>query len=153
MQRVITIDPAVASSVGVEPQPGAAPAYQSVTFFIGKGDWQISPGQAFTVRLNTFKNNNPYNMGGGGNTAVERSVDYTDKMFSIAGQLVSTLGPSRLNEMRVQWAQRHNNRVPSVDAATGPAVNISWSRSASARRSTRAPSSSRTSINSSTTSR
>ena len=98
-----------------------------MTFFIGKGDWQISPGQAFTVRLNTFKNNNPYNMGGGGNTAVERSVDYTDKMFSIGGQLVSTLGPTRLNEMRVQWAQRHNNRVPSADAATGPAVNISGS--------------------------
>ena len=127
MQRVITIDPAVAASVGVEPQPGAVPAYQSVTFFIGKGDWQISPGQAFTLRLNTFKNNNPYNMGGGGNTAVERSVDYTDKMFSIGGQLVSTLGPSRLNEMRVQWAQRHNNRVPSANAATGPAVNISGS--------------------------
>lgn len=127
MQRVITIDPAVAASVGVAPQPGAAPAYQAVTFFIGKGDWQIAPGEAFSLRLNTFKNNNPYNMGGGGNTAVERSVDFYDKMFSLGGQLISTLGPTKLNELRVQWAQRHNDRFPSPGAATGPAVNISGS--------------------------
>ena len=126
MQRVITIDPAVASAVGVISQPGAVPAYQSVTFFIGKGDWQITPGQAFTVRLNTFRNNNPYNMGGGGNTAIERSVDYADKMFSIGGQLVSTLGPTRLNEMRVQWAQRQQPR-PECGRRAGPAVNISGS--------------------------
>ncbi len=127
MQRVITIDPAVAASVGVAPQPGAVPAYQSVTFFIGKADWQLKPGQAASIRLNTFKNNNPYNMGGGGNTAVERSVDFFDKMFSLSGQLISTLGSSRLNELRVQWAQRHNDRFPSPGAATGPAVNISGS--------------------------
>jgi hypothetical protein len=127
MQRVITIDPAVAQSVGVAAQPGAVPAYQSVTFFIGKGDWQIRPGEAFSVRLNTFKNNNPYNMGGGGNTAIERSVDFYDKMFSFGGQLVSTLGPDKLNEMRVQWAQRHNDRFASPGAAEGEAVNISGS--------------------------
>jgi hypothetical protein len=127
MQRVITIDSAVAASVGVPPQPGAVPAYQSVTFFIGKGDWQLKPGQAFTVRLNTFKNNNPYNAGSGGNTAMSRSADYWDKMFSLGGQLVSTMGASRLNELRVQWAQRHNKRFANSDSGTGPAINISGS--------------------------
>ncbi len=127
MQRVITIDPAVAASVGVPPQPGAVPAYQSVTFFIGKGDWQIRPGQAFTLRLNTFKNNNPYNAGAGGNTALERSADYWDKMFSLGGQLVSTLGSSKLNELRVQWAQRHNKRFANADSGSGPAINVSGS--------------------------
>jgi outer membrane receptor protein involved in Fe transport len=32
-----------------------------------------------------------------------------------------------LNEMRVQWAQRHNRRFANADSGTGPAINISGS--------------------------
>ncbi len=125
MPRLINIDPGIAAQVGVAAQPGAVDAYQSVLFIIGKLDWQATPMQRVTGRTNYFKNSNPLNAGGGGNTALERSVDFADEMFSHAVQVVSTLGSSKLNELRLQVAQRHQRRFASEGAGTGVSVNIS----------------------------
>ncbi len=124
MPRLINIDPSIAAQVGVAAQPSAVDAYQEVQFFIGKVDWQATPSQRLTARTNLFKNSNPLNQGGGGNTAIERSVDFEDAMYSHAIQLVSTLGASSLNELRLQVAQRHQRRFASAGAPTGVAINI-----------------------------
>jgi hypothetical protein len=124
MPRLINIDPGVASQVGVVSQPGAVDAYQEVLFIIGKLDWQASRNQRVTGRTNFFSNDNPLNAGGGGNTALERSVDFRDRMFSHAVQVVSTLGTANLNELRLQVAQRHQSRFSSEGAGTGISVNI-----------------------------
>lgn len=124
MPRLINIDPSIAAQVGVAAQPSAVDAYQEVQFFIGKVDWQATPSQRLTARTNLFKNSNPLNGGGGGNTAIERSVDFEDAMYSHAIQLVSTLGASSLNELRLQVAQRHQRRFSSAGAGTGVSVNI-----------------------------
>ncbi len=124
MPRIINIDPAIATQVGVTTQPGAVDAYQQVLFIIGKLDWQANASQRVTGRTNFFSNDNPLNGGGGGNTALERSVDFRDRMFSHAVQVVSTLGSSNLNELRLQVAQRHQQRFSSEGAGTGVSVNI-----------------------------
>ncbi|GMV22490.1 MAG: hypothetical protein AMXMBFR57_24390 [Acidimicrobiia bacterium] len=124
MPRIINIDPGIAAQVGVAAQPSAVDAYQEVQFFIGKVDWQATPSQRLTARTNLFKNSNPLNQGGGGNTAIERSVDFEDAMYSHAIQLVSTLGASSLNELRLQVAQRHQRRFATAGAPTGVAINI-----------------------------
>ncbi len=124
MPRVINIDPSIAAAVGISPQPGAVDAHQEVQFWIGKIDWQATPSQRVTARTNLFKNSNPFNQGSGGNTALERSVDFEDAMFSHAVQVVSTLGANNLNELRLQVAQRHQQRFSSAGAGTGVAVNI-----------------------------
>jgi hypothetical protein len=124
MERVITIDPTIAQTVGVEPQPATVPAYQEVFFNIGKLDWQVNTANRLTFRMQTFSNDNPYNAGGGGNTALERSVDFKDRMFSTAIQFVSSLNTSSLNELRIQFAQRHQERFAPPGAPTGVAVNI-----------------------------
>jgi len=124
MPRIMNIDAGIAAQVGVTPQPAAVDAYQKVQFLIAKVDWQATPSQRLTARTNLFENSNPLNQGGGGNTALERSVDFADKMYSHAVQLVSTLGSANLNELRLQVAQRHQQRFASAGAGTGVSVNI-----------------------------
>jgi hypothetical protein len=46
-------------------------------------------------------------------------------MSSSAAQVVSTFGSNRLNELRVQFANRHQNRIESSLSGTGPRINIS----------------------------
>jgi hypothetical protein len=124
MPRIINIDPGVAAQVGVTPQAGSVAAYQEVEFLIGKVDWQATSSQRITARTNLFRNDNPLNQGGGGNTAIERSVDFRDQMWSHAVQAVSTLGTSNLNELRLQIMQRTSRRNSSEGAGTGVSVNI-----------------------------
>ena len=124
MPRLINIDPGIATQVGVAAQPGAIDAYQQVLFIIGKVDWQATPSQRLTARTNLFRNDNPLNAGGGGNTAIERSVDFNDRMWSHAVQAVSTLGASNLNELRMQVMQRTSRRDSAEGAGTGVSVNI-----------------------------
>lgn len=124
MVAISTIDPAVAAAVGVPPQPQAVPAYQNVRFFLGKIDYTINSAHRLTGRYNWFQNRNPYNQAAGGFNAIERTADFADDMGSAATQLVSSLGPTRLNELRVQVAQRHQRRFANADAGTGPSINI-----------------------------
>jgi hypothetical protein len=124
MPRLINIDPGIAAQVGIPAQPSAVDAYQEVQFLIAKIDWQATPSQRFTARTNLFENSNPLNQAAGGNTAMERAADFKDAMYSHAVQLVSTLGSNNLNELRLQVAQRHQQRFSSEGAGTGVAINI-----------------------------
>jgi len=120
---LITVSPSVVAAVGVKPQPAAAPNVQTAKFAIGKGDYQISPGTRLTARWIRFHNDAPYNAGAGTNT-LERQTNFLDAMDSTAGQLVSSIGKNKLNELRVQYAHRHQSSVANADSGSGPAINI-----------------------------
>ena len=45
-------------------------------------------------------------------------------MDSVAGQVVTTMGSSKLNEFRMQYAHRHQQSVRNTDSGSGPAVTI-----------------------------
>ena len=120
---LITVSPSVVASVGVKAQPAAAPNVQTAKFKIGKGDYQISQGTRLTARWIQFHNDAPYNSGGGTAT-LERATDFLDAMDSSAGQLVSSIGKNKLNELRVQYAHRHQSSIANSDSGTGPAITI-----------------------------
>ncbi len=120
---LITVDPAIVAAVGVKPQPAAAPNVQTAKFAIGKGDIQLDQNNRLTARWIRFHNDAPYNSGGGTAT-LERATDFLDAMDSLAGQLVSNFGSSKLNEFRFQYAHRHQSSVANADSGTGPAVTI-----------------------------
>ena len=101
---------------------GVMPATQKVHFAIAKIDHQINSSHKLSIREFWFKNDSPYNVGGGANT-IQRGTDFNDKMNTVSAQLVSQLGGTRLNELRVQFAQRDQSRVAS-ESVTGPAINI-----------------------------
>jgi Carboxypeptidase regulatory-like domain/TonB dependent receptor-like, beta-barrel len=120
--RVITIAPATAARLGLN-EPAYMPALENTKFAIGKIDHQWSPSQRLSVRYIFFDNFITNNIGGG-ITSVQRATNFNDRQHSTAGQLVSTLGTSMLNEARVQYATRAQARVPGTQAGTGPAINI-----------------------------
>lgn len=122
-QSVITIKPENAERIGLSPQPSAIPREQTARFYIGKLDYQLGQGHRLTGRTIYFENDSPNNIGGGLNST-EVSTDFVDAMSSTAGQLVSTFGANRLNELRVQFANRHQSRSESDLSGTGPRINI-----------------------------
>ena len=120
---LITVSPAVVAQVGQKPQPDAVPNVQTAKFKIAKADYQISGGNRLTGRWIQFHNDAPYNSGGGTAT-LDRATDFLDAMDSLAGQLVTTLGSTKLNELRFQYAHRHQSSIANSDSGTGPAVTI-----------------------------
>jgi hypothetical protein len=123
---LITVTPSVITQIGLKPQPDAAPNVQTAKFAIGKGDYQINNNNRLTARWIRFHNDAPYNSGGGaGGSTLERATNFLDAMDSSAGQLVSSLGTDKLNELRFQYAHRHQGSVANADSGTGPAITIS----------------------------
>ena len=106
------------------PADGVIPTQQHVNFAIAKTDYQLSPEHKLSARYFFFKNRSPYNIGGGLNT-VDRATDFNDRMDSASVQLISSLGASRLNELRVQFARRHQFRTTSENAGACPAIVVS----------------------------
>jgi hypothetical protein len=122
-QSVITVIPENAARIGLAPQPGVIPREQTARFFIGKADYQVAQNHRFTGRTIIFRNDSPNNIGGG-LTSLERTNDFLDAMESTSGQLVSSFGGNRLNELRVQYARRVQSRTANELSGTGPAINI-----------------------------
>jgi hypothetical protein len=121
--QVITVTPADAQALGITlPASGVIPAHQKVNFGFGKSDYQLSPGSLLSVRYFGFKNLSPSNIGGG-LTTTDRATDFTDRMDSTSAQLVSTIGGSLLNELRVQYARRHQFRTQGI-SVDGPAITV-----------------------------
>jgi hypothetical protein len=121
--QVITVTPDNAAALGITlPASGVIPAHQKVNFFFGKTDYTVNDSNRLSVRYFGFKNFSPANIAGG-LTTTDRATDFTDRMDSASAQLVSTIGSGMLNELRVQYARRHQFRTQgqSVD---GPAVTV-----------------------------
>jgi hypothetical protein len=122
--QVITVTPSAADTLGLTlPADGVIPAHQKVNFVFGKTDYQLSPSNRLSARYFLFKNFSLSNIGGG-LTTTDRATDFTDRMDSASAQLVSTIGGDKLNELRVQYARRHQFRTLADTAAEGPAITV-----------------------------
>ena len=119
----INITAANAAAIGLNPQPAYVPNVQTGKFFIAKSDVQLNGANRATIRWNRFHNDAPYNSGGN-LASLEQATNFLDAMDSVAGQLVSSLGSSKLNEFRVQYAHRHQGSVANSDSGSGPATTI-----------------------------
>jgi Carboxypeptidase regulatory-like domain/TonB dependent receptor-like, beta-barrel len=123
--QVITVDPAAAQTLGITlPASGVIPAHQKVNFLFGKTDYQIDAANRLSARYFLFKNSSASNIAGG-LTTPDRATDFTDRMDSVSAQLVSSIGSSKLNELRVQYARRHQFRTLADSAVDGPAITVS----------------------------
>ncbi len=122
--NIISVKPADAAALGITlPASGVIPANQSVPFAFGKVDYQVVPSTLLTGRYFFFQNLSLSNIGGG-LTTTDRATDFHDKMGSAAFQANSTIGASKLNEFRYQFAQRHQFRTIGT-GVPGPAITVS----------------------------
>jgi hypothetical protein len=122
--QVITVAPADAQALGIGlPESGVIPAHQRVNFGFGKVDYQLGGSTLVTGRYLLFKNFSPNNVPGGLST-LDVVTDFTDRMDSAALQAATTMGSSRLNEFRFQFARRHQFRTLNETSADGPAIIV-----------------------------
>ena len=122
--QVITVTPANADALGITlPADGVIPAHQKVNFLFGKSDYKVNDRNQLSARYFLFKNFSPANIGGG-LTTTDRATDFTDRMDSASAQLVSQMGTNKLNELRVQYARRHQFRTQGI-SVDGPAITVS----------------------------
>ncbi|HYU78255.1 MAG TPA: carboxypeptidase regulatory-like domain-containing protein [Vicinamibacterales bacterium] len=125
--RVITITPANQAALGLS-EPLYMPAALNTEFAIGKVEHQLSANNRLSMRYIFFDNFIPDNTGNttsGVPNSVQQGTDFSDRQHSTAAQLISTIRPTVLNELRVQYATRAQGRVPGSRAGTGPAIRIS----------------------------
>ena len=122
--NVISVKPADATALGITlPASGVIPAHQKVNFAFGKVDYQVGASTLVSGRYLLFKNFSLANINGG-LTTTDRATDFTDRMDSASVQAVTTESSNRLNELRVQFARRHQFRTIG-QAVAGPAVTVS----------------------------
>ncbi len=119
---VITITPANQALLGLT-EPAYMPRGLNTEFAIGKIDHQLGAGNRLSGRYMFFDNFITANVGGG-LVSVQRANDFADRQHSTGAQLISTLGATTLNELRVQYATRAQSRAPNAQSGTGPAINI-----------------------------
>ena len=120
---VITITPANQALLGLS-EPAYMPRGLNTEFAIGKVDHQLSGAHRLSFRYMFFDNFITANVGGG-NVSVERANDFADRQHSTGAQLISSLGATTLNELRIQFATRAQSRVANPLSGTGPAINVS----------------------------
>jgi hypothetical protein len=124
----VTIRPDDAGRLGLPAQPAALPREQTARFYIGKADWVArTAAHRLTGRYIYFENDSPNNVASttaGVANSTEVLTDFVDAMNSASAQLVSTFGGNKLNELRVQFANRHQARTASDLAGTGPQIRI-----------------------------
>ncbi|HEX9000385.1 MAG TPA: TonB-dependent receptor [Blastocatellia bacterium] len=122
--RVITVTPANATALGLAAQPGFIPASQKTNFFIVRPDWKINNSNELFGRYTLFTNNSPNNIGGGLNT-LQRSVDFTDNIQIVNGQLISIVSQNLVNELRLQYSRRNQPNVLNDNSGAGPSIVVS----------------------------
>jgi hypothetical protein len=117
---VVTVSPATISSLGLPADyANPIPFRQSVWFYMGKGDWQINQKNRLSVRYMHHANDSPYNNSTiGGLFLTSQSYNFVDRSHVGAVQLISTISPNMVNELRGQVAYRgqHNDNF----AGSGP---------------------------------
>src|SRR5215471_15874941 len=102
----------------------AVPFSQNVTFFLGKVDYQINENNRLTGRYNYFRNESPYN-GGGGQTLATSTYLFKDRAPSVAVQLISILSPNVVNEFRFATPRRYQRQVDFDGSISGPTIVVS----------------------------
>ena len=125
LPTVPSIPVATVSALGLPANFAAAiPFSQSVYFYMFKADWQISQNHRAAFRYNHHANDSPYN-NGGGQILLPLTYNFIDRSHVGAVQVVSTLGPNAVNELRFQVATRTQSQNAFAASGTGPTINIS----------------------------
>ena len=102
----------------------AIPFKQKVTFFMGKADWQLNNNHRLSIRYNGHRNDSPYN-NGGGLTLISQTYNFVDRSHAGAVQLISTLSPSAVNELRFQIPNRSQQQNSFEANVPGPSITVS----------------------------
>lgn len=120
----VTASPSVITAVGLPADfANAIPFAQKVQFFFVRSDVQLSQNNRLALRFNGHRNDSPFN-GAPALGVITRTYNFVDRSYVGAAQLISTLGPSLVNEFRMQIPLRDQQQQRFEASGTGPAIVI-----------------------------
>jgi hypothetical protein len=122
----ITINPANAALIGIPANLLTNPAaVEHAQWTDTRLDWLITQKHQFFVRYNYFRNQYPFNSNVGGLNALSVAADFRDRAHVLGAQLLSTLSPTMLNELRFGWPYRNEAHIADPLTGIGPQITIS----------------------------
>jgi hypothetical protein len=124
LPNVVTVPSATIAQLGLPSSYAAAiPFSQSVYFYMFKVDYQLDQANRISVRYNHHANDSPFN-NGGGQVLVPLTYNFIDRSHAGAIQLVSTLSPNAVNEIRFQTIYRGQSQNRFAANVDGPTIAI-----------------------------
>ncbi len=125
LPSAVTVSSATVSALGLPARyADNIPFAQNIYFYMGKADWQINSSNRLSGRFNYFRNESPYN-NGGGLTVESQTYLFKDRAPSWGLQLISTITATTVNELRFQLPKRYQRQVAADFTGTQPVTNIS----------------------------
>src|SRR5713226_1455726 len=125
LPNAVSVNPATLTSIGLPTDlSNPIPFSQSVYFYMGKADWQINQNNRISGRFNCFRNESPFN-NGGGQTLITQTYLFKDRAPVGAVQLISALSPNMVNEFRFAIPKRYQRQVAFAGTGPQPAITIS----------------------------
>ncbi len=122
----VTITPANAAAIGLpSSQLATAETVQHAQWVDVRLDWIINQKNQFFVRYNYFRNQYPFNTNNGGLYALSAASDFRDRAHVAGAQLLTTISPHVLNELRFGWPYRNEQHQANALTGTGSMITIS----------------------------
>ena len=123
----VTVPAAVIVQLGLPASyANAIPFHQDVYFYMAKADWLVNSRNRVSIRYMHHSNDSPYNNTSaiGGQYLTSQSYSFVDRSHVGAVQVVSTISPHAVNELRGQVAYRGQENDRFSGSGSGPSITI-----------------------------
>jgi hypothetical protein len=123
----VTVPAAVIAQLGLPASYASAiPFHQDVYFYMAKADWVVNSRNRVSIRYMHHSNDSPYDNTSiiGGQYLTSQSYSFVDRSHVGAVQVVSTISPRAINELRTQVDYRGQANDRFSGSGTGPSITI-----------------------------
>ena len=123
----VTVPASVIAELGLPPNyANAIPFRQGLYFYTAKADWIVNSRNRVSIRYMHHSNDSPYDNTSaiGGQYLTSQSYKFVDRSHVGAVQVVSTISPSAVNELRTQVDYRGQSDNRFSGSGAGPSITI-----------------------------
>ena len=123
----VTVPASVIAQLGLPASyANAIPFHQDLYFYMAKADWVVNSRNRISIRYMHHSNDSPYNNTSaiGGQYLTSQSYSFVDRSHVGAVQVVSTISPHAVNELRSQVGYRGQSNDRFSGSGTGPSITV-----------------------------
>jgi hypothetical protein len=123
----VTVPASVIAQLGLPPSyANAIPFHQDLYFYMAKADWIVNSRNRVSIRYMHHSNDSPYDNTSaiGGQYLTSQSYNFVDRSHAGAIQVVSTISPNAVNELRTQVDYRGQADDRFSGSGAGPSITI-----------------------------